>query len=259
MSATSYFVRESDRTFTATPLVSGAWNPDEQHIAAPMGLLTHVIEQDHFSRGGSLTLASVHFDILGVIPVSAVEVDVRVVRPGRTIELTEATLSHDGRAALIARAWFLREGDTQSIAGTDTVPLPPRTEMEPWDYTADWGGGFITSIDTYRSETSPGRAQGWARTRYPLLEGENVSTTAKVLGTIDTANGLSPRHDPTRVAFPNVDLTVNLVRSPVTDWVGYDTTQTFGATGLGLTHTVLHDEAGSLGAITQTLTVRPLQ
>ncbi len=40
--------------------------------------------------------------------------------------------------------------------------------------------------------------------------------------------------------------------------LGYDTRVTFGAKGRGLTHTILHDEEGPIGAVTQSLTVRPL-
>jgi hypothetical protein len=55
-----------------------------------------------------------------------------------------------------------------------------------------------------------------------------------------------------------VDLTVHLVREPVSAWVGLDTHVTFGGTGLGLTASELHDEAGYLGQVAQALTVRPL-
>jgi hypothetical protein len=59
------------------------------------------------------------------------------------------------------------------------------------------------------------------------------------------------------VAFPNLDLTLHLLRPPVGEWIGFDTTVSFGATGLGLTSTVLHDLDGPIGTVAQTLTVRP--
>jgi Thioesterase-like superfamily len=65
------------------------------------------------------------------------------------------------------------------------------------------------------------------------------------------------RADPGEVAFPNLDLTAHLLRAPTGDWLGFDTTVSFGATGLGVTSTVLHDEAGPLGTLAQSLTVRP--
>lgn len=254
----SYFIRKSDREFLATVHTGGAWKADEQHIAAPMGLLAHLIETDHAKRGGSLALSRVSYDILGVIPLDVCEVDIRVVRPGRTIELVEAQLSHGGRAALTARAWMLAESDTQAIAGTALEGISHRETMEPWDYSNDWAGGFVKSIDAFRAQQGPGRAQGWIRPKYPILDGEQASPRARMLGVIDTANGLTPREDPEKVMFPNLDLTVSLVREPVSEWAGYDTRVTFGERGIGLTQTILHDEAGPVGALNQTLTVRPM-
>lgn len=254
----SYFIRESDRAFTPTELVGGAWKEDEQHIAAPIGLLAHLIEQDHAARGGTLTLARLSFDIYGVLPLETVEVDIRVLRPGRTIELVEATLTHRGRAALVVRAWMLQELDTAQIAGTSIEPLPPRDVMQPWDYGRDWAGQFVRSIETFKLEEEPGRAFGWVRPKYPLLEGEAVSDTARIIGVLDTTNGLTPRADTTKVAFPNLDLTVSMFRTPRGEWAGYDTRATFGERGIGLTHSFVHDEQGPFGVVTQTLTVRPM-
>jgi hypothetical protein len=38
--------------------------------------------------------------------------------------------------------------------------------------------------------------------------------------------------------------------------VGFDTSVSFGATGLGLTSSVIHDQDGPVGTLAQTLTVR---
>lgn len=254
----SYFKRLSHNLFEPTEHVGGGWNAAEQHIAPPMGLLCHLIEVDHAARGGSLILTRISFDILGVLPIEPVEVALKVLRPGRTIELVEASLSHNGRPALIARAWLLGEGETASIAGTHAEAFPSREGMPRWSPQDDWPGGFIASIDAFRTEIAPGRAKTWARTTQNLLESEEVSLTAKALGTVDLANGTAPREDPSEVLFPNLDLTVTLLRSPVSEWLGFDTSVTFGDNGVGLTHTFLHDESGFLGVVTQSLTVRPM-
>jgi hypothetical protein len=66
------------------------------------------------------------------------------------------------------------------------------------------------------------------------------------------------RRDPRSVAFPNVDLTAHLFREPRGGWLGFDTTVSFGADGLGLTSSVVHDEVGPVGTSAQLLTVRPV-
>ncbi len=201
-------------------------------------------------------MSRLSFDILGTLPVEEVEIEVAVRRPGRTVELVEATLAHAGRPAVVLRAWLLQRLDTASIEGTPTASLPHPDEVRTWDATDVWPGGFITSVDVRRVQDRPGRAQFWVRPAVPLLD-EPVSPLARYAGVLDIANGMTVREDPRRVAFPNLDLTAHVVRDPVGEWVGFDTSVSFGPDGRGLTSSVLHDVAGPVGSLAQSLTVRP--
>lgn len=251
----AYFERLSETEFRATEHVGGAWSEDEQHVAPALGLLAHAVETE---RGPDLALARLSFDILGTMPVDVVEVDVKVLRPGRTIELVEATLSHAGRAAVVLRAWRLQEQPTAAVAGTPVLPLPRPQELEHWDPTTVWRGGFIASVQVRRDETQPGRARFWIRTDHELVADEKVSETARFVGLLDLANGMTVREDPRSVVFPNVDLTAHLFTTPTAGWVGFDTSVSFGADGLGLTSSVVHDVDGPVGTSSQVLTVRPV-
>jgi len=252
-----YFVRTGATTFVPTEHVGGAWNVEEQHIAPAFGLMAHLVEADRDARrDDELVLARLSYDILGVLPMDECEVTVRVVRPGRTIELVEASLSHAGRVGVVLRAWLMTPGDTTAVAAGDLPAMPAPDEVPEWDPTAVWPGGFIAAARLRRAQERPGRARFWARTDVPLLD-EPTSTTARAVGLFDIANGMTVRADPRDVLFPNLDLTAHLFRQPVEGWVGFDTTVTFGPTGQGLTSSVLHDEAGPIGTLAQVLTVRP--
>ncbi|KRE42931.1 thioesterase family protein [Knoellia sp. Soil729] len=258
----AYFERTGASSFVATEHTGGAWVQQEQHIAPALGLLAHVVETDRGERRPerpeeALALARLSFDILGTLPVADVDTTVTVLRPGRTIELVEATLSHGGRPAVILRAWLLQSRDTATIAGTATGHLPSPEATPAWDPTTVWPGGFIQTAHLRRTQIAPGRAQFWVRTDEPLVADEPVSPTAAAVGLLDIANGMTVRQDPTTVAFPNVDLTAHLVRAPRPGWLGFDTTVTFGDNGVGLTSSVLHDENGLIGSLNQILTVRP--
>jgi len=254
----AYFKRESDHAFHPTQHVSGAWNADEQHIAPAIGLLTHVVEVDRDRRrDDGLVIARLSYDILGTLPMDRVETSVTVLRPGRTIELVEATLTHDGRPAVRMRAWLMREGDTANLAGSAFPTIPAPDQMPSWDPTTVWGGGFIATADVRRVHTDTGRASYWVRTLHDLVEGEAVSSLARAANLFDIANGMAARARPEDVAFPNVDLTAHLFTLPRGDWVGFDTTVSFGPTGLGLTSSVIHDLHGPVGTLNQILTVRP--
>lgn len=252
-----YFERLDRTRFRATEQVGGAWNTSEQHIAPALGLIAHAIETDHADRrGGELRLSRLSYDILGTLPIGEVEIDLSVLRPGRTIELVEARLSHAGRAAVVARGWLLQAQDTAAIAGTALQAMPPPQAMELWSPGDFWPGGFVRSVEVRRSLDEPGRAMSWVCTDRALIAGEPVSRTAAALGIVDIANGLAPRVGIDEAAFPNVDLTVHLFREPAGPWLGFDIKVSFGAGGIGLTHSILHDVEGPVGAVSQCLTIR---
>lgn len=261
MTATSYFLRVSDDTFTPTEHVIGAWNVNEQHIAPTIGLLTHVIERDRDARrDDNLRIARVACEIFGVLTLDEMHVSVRVIRPGRTIELVEAELAQNGRVAVVLRVWLLQRFDTSALEGISFPSIPRREEFGASGFGQSWPGRFVRTVDSLRREEAPGRAQAWVRPHFALLDSEPVSPIARMLGIIDIANGMSPRVAPNEVAFPNVDLSASLLRDATgdeTSWIGLDVRASFGPDGTGITESVLHDEQGPLGTLTQTLTIRP--
>lgn len=257
--ARAYFERQDERRFAATEHVSGAWDVAEQHVGPALGLLVHLVETDRDARGrSSLAVGRLSFDILGTMPVGPITASVEVVRPGRTIELVEATLASSGRDTVRLRAWLLQSCDSSGVAGTAHPRLPAPAELPAWDPTSVWPGGFIASARVRRGELEPGRARYWVRTDVPLLADEPVSRLATAAGLVDIANGMTVRVSPRALAFPNVDLTAHLFGEPRGDWLGFDTTVSFGSGGLGVTSSVLHDEDGPFGVLAQALTLRQL-
>lgn len=257
--ARAYFERQDDGSFAATDHVSGAWDVAEQHVGPALGLLVHLVEADRDARGRSaLVVGRLSFDILGTMLVGQFTTSVAVVRPGRTIELVEATLTSSGRDTVRLRAWLLQACDSSGVAGTAHERLPPPEELPAWDPTSIWPGGFIASAQVRRVELEPGRARYWVRTDVPLLTDERVSRLAGAAGLVDIANGMTVRISPRALAFPNVDLTAHLFGEPRGDWLGFDTTVSFGSGGLGVTSSVLHDEHGPFGVLAQALTLRQM-
>jgi hypothetical protein len=130
-------------------------------------------------------------------------------------------------------------------------------EVEDWSGFNVWPGEFVRTVDVRGRRLGQGRAQVWLRPRVALVEGEDVSPTVRLLSILDIANGITPRFAPEAVLFPNIDLTAHLFAQPTGEWLGFDTTVAYGVSGLGATHTVLHDENGVIGTAVQGLTVRP--
>lgn len=253
----AYYERVDETTYTPTVHVQGAWSPHEQHMAPVGGLLVHAIER-HEPRE-HLQLAKVTFEILGQIAREQTTVEVEVVRPGRTIELVEARLMTGGRPVVRATAWRLVRTDTAVVAGTPLEPMPAPEAFEEWDAARTWPGGYIRSLRCRRDPaTAPGRGRTWLRSDVDLVEGEEASAYAHFCRLVDTANGIATRVSPKEWMFPNTDLSIHLFRTPVGPWVGFDTSVSFGPSGVGLTSSTLHDVEGPLGRAEQILTVRPM-
>lgn len=255
-----YFERLDNADFSPTRHVGGGWNPAEQHIAPALGLLVHLVEEDRDRRrGNDLVIARLSYDILGVLPMAPFTVQLEVVRPGKTIELVEARIFHSGRTAVVLRAWLLVVSDTSEFSGSPLAAIPGPENVPNWALSNVWPGGFVHSVQIRRAEQVPGQCLFWANTDISLLKDNVASATARLMGLVDVANGVTPRAPPNRVAFPNLDLTAHLIRAPRGSWIGFETTVSFSANGIGLTHSVIHDRDGPVGVVSQCLTVRPAQ
>lgn len=250
----AYYLRRGESRFVSTLHSQGAWQPGEQHLAPASGLLLAEVQR----RLPSDKLVSrASFDVLGVIHSGEFSIDVQMIRPGRTIELIEASMQHGSQTSIRARIWRLASTDTTRVQGVEWAPLPSPDVMSAFALSAVWGGGFVASLEARRAaDAKPGCGRSWVRTRYPLVAGEHDPPAAGFLKLVDTANGLSVRANPGSVFFANVDLTVHFIRQPDAGWVGLDTRVNFGPTGLGETHSVLSDIHGPVGTAAQSLTVR---
>ncbi|MEU8617502.1 thioesterase family protein [Streptomyces sp. NPDC048623] len=254
----SYYQRTGEHRYKPTQHAGGAWSADEMHFSPLAGLVVHAIDRHLAGRPGGAALARISYDILGRIALDECEITVETVRPGRTIELLEATVVIGERPVVRARAWLLASLDTSAVADSPQEPLPGPDELDPWRMAEAWEGGYIASIDVRRTPSvRRGRAAAWISSRLDLVADEPSSALASYIALVDTANGIAVQQDPAAWMFPNVDLTIHLHRGPRGPWTGLDTTVTFGPTGQGLTSTVLHDLTGPVGHATQILTVRP--
>ncbi|MEV7231430.1 thioesterase family protein [Polymorphospora sp. NPDC051019] len=255
----SYFIRIDENRYRPTELTGGAWALTEQHISPMIGLIVHAIDRYVAGRApDGMVVGRISVDILGVVGLEDFDLHVETVRPGRTIELVEATVVAKDRPAVRARVWRLSAHDTSSVAGGQGERLPSPDDLARWAMSETWSGGYISSLDVRPvGAPTPGRTTAWVSTPARLVAGEPSSTLARFVGLVDTANGIAARQPPTEWLFPNLDLSIHLFRQPAGEWVGLDTTVVFGAHGQGLTSTVLHDLAGPLGHAEQILTVRP--
>jgi hypothetical protein len=248
----------TSESFIATEATSGPWDPQVQHGGPPSALLARAAEQA--PGGWPATVVRMAIDLLGPVPVGEVQVESRVARSGRSVELVEADLSAAGRVAARSRAWRVRRAELRDLptaatvqGGAPVVPaLPPDVSPAP----QNWGGGFVRSMETRFSAGDwnvPGRATLWARFPLPLVAGEATSGLSRLMLLADCGNGVSSALPIADWVFINPELTVHLSRYPQGDWLCIDAATTVDASGFGLAASTLYDATGKVARGAQSL------
>lgn len=236
----------------------GAWNPHEQHMAPASGLMAAELEQ--FMPRADLRIGRISYDIFGLISFAEFSITTKIIRAGKTIELVESEMKSNNKTCIVARAWRMRTQDSSSVIGIEDQPPVSPENCPKWAGLRRWAGGYIQSLTARRAPGSrPGNGMVWLNNDLQMVEGQPTSDFAHLIGMVDTANGIVPRQDGDfKWAFPNLDLQIHLYRLPVGKWLGLATTQQYGADGIGLTSSVLHDVQGPFGHCEQILTIRPM-
>ena len=249
------FYRDEDGTLLPSELTRGPWDPDAQHAGPPAAMLGRALERCEPRAG--LRLGRLTFEILAPVPLAPLRASARVVRPGRSVELLEASLSGPDGEVMRAAAWRLQVGELKLPEEPGARPAGPEQGVDKDFFVTGQEVGYHTAME-YRflsgAFLEPGPATVWMRARVPLVEGEEPTPLQHVLMTADSGNGVSAALDHSRYLFINTDLSVHLIRPASGEWVCLEAT-TY-VEGLGLADTVLWDERGRLGRCAQTLLIR---
>jgi len=258
--ADAFYIDDGDGRFTSTERTIGPWGPDSQHAGPPAALLGRAIER--CEPRPDMQVARIVFDILQPVPIAQVEIATHVARPGKSVELVEATMSAGGRAVMHASAWRIKTADRDFDYGYEAgPPPPPRDEKAGWGLNEDEEGiTYLTSMDVNfvaGAFLEPGPATAWFRARVPLIAGEEISALCKVLVAADSASGISATLDWRDWLFVNPDLSVYVHRLPVGEWVCIDAVTYPETTGIGMTSGVIWDEHGPVGRSLQSLFIAP--
>ncbi len=269
----SFFIAEGNR-YVPTELTRGPWDPDSQHAGPPAALIGRAVAR--LDGRAARRVGRITYEILRPVPITPLEVRAEVVRPGRAVELVEASLADERGEVIKARAWRVRDGDVEipeglsSEDGPGTIGSSPSTlrpgfvppgpsECPPGAFP-DTGQdvGYHTAMEyrfAHGGFAEPGPAIAWMRMRVPLVDGEEPTPLERVLAAADSGNGVSSTLDWDRFLFINVDLSVHLHRELAGEWVCLDAITIPERTGIGIADTALYDERGPIGRADQTLLV----
>jgi hypothetical protein len=255
----AFYEREGDR-YRASELTRGPWDPGSQHAGPPSALIGRQVEQ--LPGASEFQVGRLTFEILRPVPIGAVRVEAEVVRPGRRVQMVEASLSgEDGEPLIRARGWRIRTaapGLPAEITDLGEPPPGPERGVEPEFFRTGQDAGYHTAME-WRSLKGgfleAGPATLWMRQVCALVEGEPPSPLQRTLVIADVGNGISAVLDPREHLFINVDLTVHLERMPEGEWICVDAVTHARPDGIGSAESVLSDGRGRIGRAVQTLLI----
>jgi hypothetical protein len=259
---TALFERDGAR-FIPTELTRGPWIPTAQHGGPPSALLCSSLAR--YEGGDDMFVARATIELLRPVPLTPLDVRTRFSRPGRKVQLVEASLWADTVEVARATGLRIRLGNVALPEGARASGTPPAGPASGAASLPSWNDRGATVA--YHSHAvdhrfvsgrfdALGPATDWIRLRVPLIEGETTAPIARVAAAADFGNGISSvlsRAD--GYSFINPDLTIHLHRHPAGEWVCLEAVTVAEQHGTGLAVSRLYDETGPLGRSLQSLLV----
>lgn len=253
-----FYVSDGPTLFESTPSTAGPWGPDSQHGGPPAALLTRAVES--LDRAGvDRVVGRFTMELLGAVPVGPLRVEASVVRPGRSVEMCEATAYDVQRDRPCARAtaWLFPAGSDGPVQ-EDEPPAHGPDDGVHKDPPASWSGGYLDAVEWRWIDgavTEPGPGLVWMRPSVDLVEGEPMSPVQRLMTCVDSASGVSAALDPAHWAFLNTELTVHVLRPPVGEWLCLAAETTLGSGNVGIATSTVYDERGLVARSAQALLV----
>jgi Thioesterase-like superfamily len=248
----------SEGRFIPSDLTVGPWSDQAQHGGPVAALLARTIE----SVPSDVPVQTVRLtiELMRPIPLTPLTTAASVLRPGKRVQLTEATLMADGAELAKARALRIR---TTPVTGPEQAANPaspplPDTSSDPDSEAGVSRTAFAAAVDlrfVKGSWDSVGPATVWSRLLVPVVEGEEPSALQRVAAVADFGNGISRVLDFNTHIFINPDLTVSLSRLPEGEWIGFDMVSRVSGHGYGQAESLIFDSQGPIGRSVQSLFV----
>jgi hypothetical protein len=240
-----------------SPDAAGPWDPSMQHGSAPAALVVWAAEA--VPTAVPMRIARVTIDLMRPVPLVPLTIATEVQREGRKIQLCAVRLLANG--VVVVAASVLKIKTHALVLPPDVadravaLPGPDASQPEPADFSAS---PFVRGMSLRAARGRfgvPGPGAIWYRVERPLIEGFAVSQAMRAVVAADFCNGTGPALDFRQWTFINADLTVNMAREPVGEWILLDGCSRIGPDGAGLAMARLADERGTFGRAVQSLVI----
>jgi hypothetical protein len=245
--------------YVPTKAALGPWTDQALHGGPPAMLMAREI--DRFEPDEDMFVARLTIELLRPVGRTRLAVRCKLVRPGRKIQLVEASLWHGETEVARATALRIRRASDGLPESRESPPHPPPDAIDEWVAPYRSGLAYHRTGVEIRAPTEGQRDAApnwaWVRLKLPLLPGEQPSGLVRVCAAADFPNGISYVVDPRKTTYVNPDITVYLHRLPIGEWVLVDARTWLQPYGTGWAEGALYDESDRIGRSIQALLVEP--
>jgi len=253
----SIFEPAGNGLYVPTEAALGPWSDQALHGGPPTMLMAREIER--FESDQDMFITRLTVELMRPVARVPLAVKCRLVRPGRKVQLIEASLWRGEQEVARATALCIRRATVDVPQSVEPPPYSPPESLTHWTASYRSGPAYhvlgveIRCAPEVRAEAAPRWA--WFRLRLPLLPEEEPSGLVRICAAADFPNGISYVVDPRMTSYVNPDLTVYIQRLPVGKWVMVDAHTWLERHGTGLAEGALYDRAGRVGRSMQGLIV----
>jgi hypothetical protein len=255
----SIFERVGENLYRPTEAALGPWSDQALHGGPPTMLMAREIARVPAEQPMFVTRLTV--ELLRPVGMTPLAVRSRLVRPGRKVQLVEASLWNGEVEVARATALRIRQANVEVPDHDDPLPHGPPESVNELLGGYRSGAAYhllgveARSVIPLGGKIGPGWA--WFRLKLPVIPDEEPSGLQRICAAADFPNGISNIVDPGVASFVNPDLTVYTHRLPVDEWVMVDATTRLEPSGIGVAEGALYDRRGRIGRSLQGLLVEP--
>jgi len=252
----SIFEPAGQDLFVATEAALSPWSDQAMHGSPPTMLMAREIER--FPSEQEMFVTRLTVELLRPVGRTPLAVRSRLARPGRKVQLVEASLWNGDQEVARATAVRIRRAEVEVPSSLERPPRDLPERLPEWARGSYRSGPayHLLAVEIRTSAESVGAPNWcWFRLHLPLLPGEEPSGLVRICAAADFPNGISSVVDPRQISFINPDLTVYVHRLPVGQWVLVDAKTWLERHGTGMAEGALYDTEGRVGRSIQSLLV----
>lgn len=249
------FHRDGDRV-VPTDLTQGPWDPNAQHGGPVSALLADAIERTETPAPMRVTRLTI--ELMRPVPLTPLRVRTEVLRTGRKVQLVQAVLTADDVEVARAVGLAIRldvgsiEFDPAQHVHPGDEQLPARGDEHPFGSTTamPFMPGFLRAVTMLRatgSQGSGGVAEVWCRLHCQVVDDRELTPLVRAASLADFTSGLGNSLDFARFTSINPDVTMQLWRHPIGEWIGLRAVTKLTAEGIGISESAIFDDEGRFG------------